>query len=290
MDDGLLPIEVSITVVSNHPVGNGGTKVNPVTDSPTDVSSNDIVAEEEVDKQTPPTSVLTSNLNNGNNAAGSGTGRRKSSTTNRNRNKSRRLTLTQVCSDEALSKLQQSDPVASRDSDRISNSSSVISSESGTSRTSTSSTSSSLKASPDGKINRIFSMLQMMQETFLQNPPIPKPSAPAEPPQYQQEELPASSSPAIIPTGSVNYSALNSEARKIHNSMQRRQMLYNMSRSQDSIVSIGAGSIANKTNSAIERTRRLGSVTSWTGSQCSVLTEGPPPPLVHAMPYHKDGW
>lgn len=276
-----------------------------------------------------------------------------------NRKKSRKLTLTQVCSDEAAMKQpkqpQQQPPPESHnnphqkvtmDADRISNSSSLIGFESDNSATtaSTLSSSSSLKSGPERKINRIFSMLQSMQQTFLQQ------SQPSQQPPPQQPQLPPPQQPppshhhqGKLPkpqqqqqqsehiyeqphnnrfsdnqhSGSDTIQSQDRRGRQMQLELQQqqqqqssapsRQLLYGLGRSQDSLMStrmssknlmvINSGGGGHHNNPS-GHSGKGPIYASWNGSQYSANTyttmtsdgAGPPPPMTHAMPYHKDGW
>lgn len=87
-----------------------------------------------------------------------------------------------------------------------------------------------------------------------------------------------------------------------------RQLLYGLGRSQDSLMSTRMSSknfmaINNSGGGGGGNTNPPGHskgpiYASWNGSQYSANTyttmtsdgAGPPPPMTHAMPYHKDGW
>lgn len=242
-----------------------------------------------------------------------------------NRKKSRKLTLTQVCSDGSP-KIghQQEQSKVNMDADRISNSSSLIGFDSDNSAT-TASTSSSLKSGPERKINRIFSMLQSMQQTFLQQNQVPSQQAPPppsqQPPQQPPPQQPTSShhqgklpkEPIYEQPHRNNRSSesLESGTDTIHSEDRRgqqmrmelhqsatapsRQLLYGLGRSQDSLMSTRG----NKSNFIVSNnSNNKGPIyASWNGSQYSTNTYttmtsdgAPPPPMTHAMPYHKDGW
>lgn len=204
----------------------------------------------------------------------------------RNRKKSRRLTLTQVCAEEAAqspdSNGSQEIPTGIEDIRSVTGSTANLVPEilpapmepPGTRRGSRLSFS---LASPERKMSKIFSMLQSMQQIFLQaslQPPTP-PCSPG--PQTSVPPPAACHSPAISRVNSVQPSRVGKQA-----------MLYGMGRSQDSLV------VPNRLrNPVLDRLNRFGSINSWAGSEYSEASSacsGPPPPLVHAVPYHKDGW
>lgn len=265
-----------------------------------------------------------------------------------NRKKSRKLTLTQVCSDEAAMKQpKQQQPESHNnphqkvpmDADRISNSSSLIGFESDNSATtaSTLSSSSSLKSGPERKINRIFSMLQSMQQTFMQqNQP---PQQPQQPPPPQQQPPPPShhhhqgklpkpqqQSEHIYEqphnnrfsdsqhSGSDTIQSQDRRGRQMQLELQQqqqqqssapsRQLLYGLGRSQDSLMSTRMSSknlmVINNSGHHLNPSGHSSKgpiYASWNESQYSANTyttmtsdgAGQPPPMTHAMPYHKDG-
>jgi hypothetical protein len=259
------------------------------------------------------------------------------------------LTLTQVCSDEAAMKQpKQQQPEShnnphqkvTMDADRISNSSSLIGFESDNSATtaSTLSSSSSLKSGPERKINRIFSMLQSMQQTFMQqNQPPQQP--PQQPPPPQQQPPPPSHHQGKLPkpqqqqqaehiyeqphnnrfsdsqhSGSDTIQSQDRRGRQMQLELQQqqqqqssapsRQLLYGLGRSQDSLMSTRMSSknlmVINNSghhNNPSGHSSKGPIYASWNGSQYSANTyttmtsdgAGQPPPMTHAMPYHKDG-
>lgn len=259
-----------------------------------------------------------------------------------NRKKSRKLTLTQVCSDEAAMKQPKQQPESHQkvtmDADRISNSSSLIGFESDNSATtaSTLSSSSSLKSGPERKINRIFSMLQSMQQTFMQqNQP---PQQPQQPPPPQQQPPPPSHHQGKLPkpqqqqqqsehiyeqphnnrfsdsqhSGSDTIQSQDRRGRQMQLELQQqqqqqqssapsRQLLYGLGRSQDSLMSTRMSSknlmVINNSGHNHPTNSKGPIYASWNESQYSANTyttmtsdgAGQPPPMTHAMPYHKDG-
>ena len=243
---------------------------------------------------------------------------RRTSLASRYRKKSRRMTLTQVCSedtlhhsisspvlvgrDEAAHAVPESAQQSSTDDDRISSSSGTIS------------TTSSVIATPERKISRIFSMLQSMQNTFFQQqqPTAFVPQQQAPPHLIHQEQMlqrqlsshqPAVMYPRSPSVASSNAAQHSTDGYKVNSIRRHQPSLYGLGSSSDSFV-LASGGVSPVTTLSrpisrpmlMERNMRLGSVNSWTGSQCSgfsgstVSSEGPPPPLIHAMPYHKDGW
>ena len=222
-----------------------------------------------------------------------------------NRKKSRKLTLTQVCSDGSPSKTGEQHKSNPMDADRMSNyNSSLIGFESDNSTTTSS---SSLKSGPERKINRIFSMLQSMQQTFLQNNPPQQP--PPQPPQQQPPPTPTSShhhhqgklpkepiyeQPHHSSSNNRSSDSLESGTDTIHSddgrgqrmrmqlqtssSAPSRQLLYGLGRSQDSLMSTARMSAAaNKTNfMAVNNSSNVNNkgpiYASWNGSQYSTNT------------------
>ena len=216
--------------------------------------------------------------------------------TTKNRRKSRKLT--QVCAEEVANTLNspnQPEPVPMREKERLHVSPSLMSFDSVSSKSSISggsTTTSSYKPNPHNKINRIFSMLQKMQHSFIQT-------------YYQQDQQQQQDQQDQFKSGAASDSASNNSVvvQEVGNASRRPHLqlpldltnqtsttsstlsrLYNLGRSQDSLMSAGSMLKINKLRN------------SWAGSQCSGFTsttpmsEGPAPPLVHAMPYHKDGW
>lgn len=353
MNEELLPCEVAISVVANPESGN--TIVSPSSDRKPSLTKklsnisdnlnciiNSAVGAALVSSSANTSSIIPS---------------RRSSLVGRNRKKSRRLTLTQVCSEESPISHQYScsnrpqfptpienyiehrplESVSSTDdydhlsvsrtaslisfSSISSSSSSAVSSMSSTSsspksssqRSSTSSPRSSISSSsthPERKINRIFSILHSMQQTFLQAQPFAAAQNGQQQPQ-QQEPSSTQQEPqfvVMVPPRSTSVTTVHSDAcksssvrhQRVH--QPSRQHIYGMGRSQDSLVLAGAASVNSHPNhvaTTIDRNRRFGSANSWTGSQCSGFTcttvttstdATLSAPLVHAMPYHKDGW
>jgi hypothetical protein len=165
--------------------------------------------------------------------------------------------------------------------------------------------------------------LHSMQQTFLQSQPFAAAAAAAaattQQTSGQNGQMAAPPSPSsqmsepqyivMVPPRSTSVTTVHSDACQKsvrHHQLQRqapsRQHIYGMGRSQESLVLAGAGGVnshPNQMSGAIDRNHRFGSANSWTGSQCSgftcttvtTSTEGTlSAPLVHAMPYHKDGW
>lgn len=204
----------------------------------------------------------------------------------RHRKKSRRLTLTQVCAEEASQSGEsggcQEMPSGADDAMRpgavnlLNEMAPPVSEPSGGATRRGSRLSFSL-ASPERKMSKIFTMLQSMQQIFLQaslQPPTPPCS-----PGGQQMAPPA---PAACHSPAVRVNSVQPSR------VGKQTMLYGMGRSQDSLV------VPNRLrNPVLDRLNRFGSINSWAGSECSEASSacsGPPPPLVHAVPYHKDGW
>lgn len=202
----------------------------------------------------------------------------------RNRKKSRRLTLTQVCAEEASqnpeTSASQEIPPGIEDVRSVTGSTVNLVNETPPAPPETPRRGSRMSfslASPERKMSKIFSMLQSMQQIFLQAS-LQSPTPPCSPGPQQMAPSPAAChSPAIARVNSVQPARLGKQA-----------MLYGMGRSQDSLV------VPNRLrNPVIDRLNRFGSINSWAGSEYSEASSacsGPPPPLVHAVPYHKDGW
>ncbi|KAI9561301.1 hypothetical protein GHT06_012257 [Daphnia sinensis] len=359
MNEELLPCEVAISVVANQEPANCNTvpptdrkpsltkKLSNISDNFNSII-NSAVGAAIVSSSAHSSSIIPS---------------RRSSLVGRSRKKSRRLTLTQVCSEESPISHQNSSgnrpqlpvpadstnyrehqplqsassidgydhPTVSRTASLISfssvssSSSSAVSSMSSSSssspksfsqRSSTSSPRSSISSTsthPERKINRIFSILHSMQQTFLQAQPFAAAAAaqqngqqPQQPPSPQQDPQFI----VMVPPRSTSVTTVHSDACRSSNGSVRpqrlhqpsRQHIYGMGRSQDSLVLAGPGSVNSHPNhmtTTIDRNRRFGSANSWAGSQCSgytcttmtTSTEATlSAPLVHATPYHKDGW
>lgn len=115
-----------------------------------------------------------------------------------------------------------------------------------------------------------------MQQTFLQQQ------------QQQQQPLVESATP-IARTGSVIQ-------HQTPPHLLRQQQLFAMGQSQDSMVFQPSRPLRNP---VLDRLNRFGSINSWAGSECSDVSSSTvsssatslaTPHMVHAVPYHKDGW
>lgn len=214
----------------------------------------------------------------------------------RNRKKSRRMTLTQSISASSISAgdtepiivsstaiaQQQQEEVRRIERSLIMEGSlkvmvNMLAKEDRLSQQVTSSSSAADSSSgaqqPERKISRIFSILQAMQQTFFLHQQQQGPSPPHQP-------LTESPSVSISRTGSVVQPPY------------RQQQLFAMGQSQESMVFHPSRPLRNP---VLDRLNRFGSINSWTGSECSDVSSSTtlsstPPPLVHAVPYHKDGW
>ncbi len=163
--------------------------------------------------------------------------------------------------------------------------------------------SSSSKMGADRKINRIFTMLQSMQHNFMQQQQLQQADNPTKEGQYPQQGIQqqtvSTPVPAVAPVhlelteaNSIRPQHLELELNPSSLSSSHKRLL-GLGRSRDSLMSgLSTGAV-----SMTKEKPFLSKNNSWTGSQISgftcastVMTEGPPPPLVHALPYHKDGW
>lgn len=242
------------------------------------------------------------NVTNTTNADGSPLNPQRRTSATKNRKKSRRMTRVQGCpteiADSAPTRVELAHPA---ETESASISTSFTSFDSVDSRTS-SSTSSSLKMGSESKINRIFSMLQRMQHNLFQQQ---QQKQPDQLKQLQDQQLDNNQKAMASNSGNDNHSEtrkLNSIRPKLlqpelnQTSMSSdgsSRRLFGLGRSQDSLMSARTRSMA-KLN---PRNHRLNSVNSWTDSSqfsglsyTTEMNEETTPPLVHAMPYHKDGW
>lgn len=163
--------------------------------------------------------------------------------------------------------------------------------------------SSSSKMGADRKINRIFTMLQSMQHNFMQQQQLQQADNPTKEGQYPQQGIQQQtvSTPVSVAApvhleltevNSIRPQHLELELNPSSLSSSHKRLL-GLGRSRDSLMSgLSAGAV-----SMMKEKPFLSKNNSWAGSQISgftcastVMTEGPPPPLVHALPYHKDGW
>ena len=242
-----------------------------------------------------------SNTRNGDSTAHS---QRRTSNT-KNRKKSRRMSRVQGCSDEepnanpAKVRPELALPAGKTVSALVNAS---LTSFDSVDSSSSPSTSPTLTARRDHKINRIFSMLQKMQHNYLPQQQQQQPDQ-SKPPQYQLKDSDSANTIKQSEVGKhENIRSLQLQPDLSQSSMssgESSKRLFGLGRSQDSLMSAKAA--GSMTKSQVNHHRRLGSINSWNGSQCSGFTtttaamtegptEGPTPPLVHAMPYHKDGW
>ncbi|XP_057371829.1 uncharacterized protein LOC130692779 [Daphnia carinata] len=304
--------------------GRRGNPSSPMANRPQEMIAEEVLSNNGQLKNQPSTSYLSGNVNyNGGNVTFHSAPHRPKN----NRKKSRKLTLTQVCSDEAALKSPKiiqhhppeptsPPPMKPMDPDRISNNSSLIGFESDNSGTSAStlSSSSSLKSGPERKINRIFSMLQSMQQTFMQQQQQPQQQQQQQQLQLKQKnpepiyEQPNQSSGSMA-SGMDTIQANDRRGQQLRMDLQQssasappRQLLYGLGRSQDSLMTSRiSGPHGNKIymapNIGGANANNKGPIyASWNGSQCSgftcttVTSDGASPPLTHAMPFHKDGW
>ncbi len=248
------------------------------------------------------------NVTNTTNADGSPLNPQRRTSTTKNRKKSRRMTRVQVCPTEIADSAPARVELAhSAETESASISTSFTSFDSVDSRTS-SSTSSSLKImGSEHKINRIFSMLQRMQHNLFQQQQQQQQQQPEQLKQLQNQQLDNNLSTMASNSANDNHSEtrklksirpklpqpeLNQTSMSSDGSSTR---LFGLGRSQDSLMSARTGSMAKP----YPRNHRLDSINSWTDSSqfsasfsyATVMSsEGTTPPLVHAMPYHKDGW
>lgn len=148
-------------------------------------------------------------------------------------------------------------------------------------------------------------MIRSMQETFLQQQQQQLQQQKPNQPQYQQKNNnPKTTSEDYANErqfeankgGSIRRQQLQPDLNQasMSSGSSTNKRLFGLGRSQDSLMSArNSESLNIKANHHLMT--RNNSIHSWAGSQCSgltsntVMTEGPPP-LVHAMPYHKDGW
>lgn len=295
MDKGLLPVELlTVTVLDSNAAGKGSG------DCSASLTHHEVITKVVTNKTDWATAV---NTNNTTRTASRGQTTDQPRKMSKGRKKSQKITRAQVLnslSDSGRPELEL--PVMETDRHSISPSSTSF--DSADSKSSTSTSSSHLENVPARKINRILSMIRSMQETFLQQQQQQLEHQKPKQPQYQQQN----NSPKTASKDCTNEK--QSEANK-SGSIRRQQLqldlnqasmssgssinkrLLALGRSQDSLMSARNSESLNKANH-LPMTRN-NSVHSFASSQCSgytyatVMTESPPP-LVHAMPYHKDGW
>ncbi len=223
----------------------------------------------------------------------------RTSITSKNRKKSRNITQMQMPSsvevdDFSSAKVRPKLALPIKETDSVSISASLTSFDSVNSR---SSSSSSIKTGPERKINRIFSMLQKMQQIYPQQWQQQEQLEQLKQSPYQQQPQPTVVSDSINNkhsvsnklTGSIRQQQLQPDSNETSISSadaSSNKRLFGLGRSQDSLMSSRTGNQRN----------RLDSLNSWANSQFSGFTgtagtiEEANSFVHHTMPYHKDGW
>lgn len=312
MNEELITTDVAITMVPNNTVdgdGHSSSSVHIPSSADDAISTNPtpsqvVTVEEDNPIGWDTTGANISNSNNTNSADGTTMYPPRRISANKNRKKSRKLT--QVCAEEVAANVnpqqnRQPEPLpVMKEKERLHVSPSLMSVDSVSSRSSSissASTTSSFKPNPQRKINRIFSMLQRMQHTFIQSYYQQQQQDQQQQQQQENQDQFKSAMASDSDTTTAHYEAnqpnnirrqqLRLDLNQATMSSSDSSRLYNLSRSRDSLVSSG---------SLVKMNPLAKGHNAWAGSQysgftCSTpMTEGPPPPLVHAMPYHKDGW
>ncbi len=223
----------------------------------------------------------------------------------RNRKKSRRMTLLQACAESVDGQIEEptvakppdtttDDPIT--DPNNVSRSQNSVCAE----RIPSTPVIQEQKEQKERKISRIYWMLQSMQQAFIhpnnqENPVKPGVvhTAVAPPMPTNATAYPPVSSHAQLTKSAENGPKISGSFRAVPPHLR---YLQGLGQSQESMVISTHPDMPMK-NPIRDRLARFGSINSWTGSEfsessllSSSTASSAPPPLIHPVPYHKDGW